>query len=43
MSEEKPKGRRSKATATGDIYSDGEGESEGVSARESEPAKKKRR
>ena len=43
MSEEKPKGRRSKAAATGDIYSDGEGEGEGVSARDSEPAKKKRR
>ena len=41
MSEEKPKGRRSKAAATGDIYSDGEGEGEDVSARESEPAKKK--
>ena len=37
MSEEKPKGHRSKAAATGDIYSDGEGEGEGVSARDSEP------
>ena len=43
MSEEKPKGRRLKSAAIGDIYSDGEGEGEDVSARDSEPAKKKRR
>lgn len=43
MAEEKPRGRRSKAAAaSGDIYSEGEGEVEGEGLG-SEPVKKKRR